>query len=107
MALGYLTGYSDEAVVWILRNSISKDPRHFSLLHNLQTGYGAHPASCSIDICVPSPSGKVSGVQCAALLLSGKEFQVTKNRERKMYFVCQRVEHFFFSFQNRYSRGSI
>ena len=56
--------------MWTLRSSIPKDPSHVSLLHNFQTGYGAHPASCSIDICVPSPRGKVAEVQSAPLLLS-------------------------------------
>lgn len=70
MALGYRSAYSDWAVVWTLRSSISKDPRHYFLLHKFQTGCEAHPATSSVDICVPSPKGKVAGAQCAPLLLS-------------------------------------
>jgi hypothetical protein len=43
---GYLSGYSDSRTSWTVRGS---NPGGARFSANLQTGPGAHPASCTMD----------------------------------------------------------
>ena len=42
---GDLSRYSDQATGWTVRGSMSGRAEGYSLLRNVQTGFGAHPTS--------------------------------------------------------------
>jgi hypothetical protein len=43
-------------------NSIPRRARNFFLLHNIQMGYGTHPASCTMGAGDSFSRGKAAGV---------------------------------------------
>jgi hypothetical protein len=55
-SIGVATGYGLEAAV-----RFPAGARGFSVLHSVQTGCGAHPASCKMGTGVSSPGGKAAG----------------------------------------------